>query len=264
MMSAFECRIDAGVATFVIDNPPQNRLSFAVIRGFAEAVQKVHGHPDVRVVVVRAAGENFCFGGDISNWLDLEPAQMGENTGRALSIFNAFEQLPVPVITAVQGRCTGGGFELVLRSDIIVAAEGAQFGHSEQTLGVVTLLGGIQRVAERAGRARATRWAYTSELVPAAEMLAAGVITEVVPPGDLLKAAQAWAVRLGRGPTRAHAGHKQMLRAWSDGGIEAADKLLPALTTTLMQTEDARRGIASAIDALSRGVDRPDLDFHGR
>lgn len=106
-MSAFECRIDAGVATFVIDNPPQNRLSFAVIRGFAEAVQKVHGHPDVRVVVVRAAGENFCFGGDISNWLDLEPAQMGENTGRALSIFNAFEQLPVPVITAVQGRCTG-------------------------------------------------------------------------------------------------------------------------------------------------------------
>ena len=55
-----------------------------------------------------------------------------------------------------------------------------------------------------------------------------------------------------------------MLRAWSDGGIEAADKLLPALTTTLMQTEDARRGIASAIDALSRGVDRPDLDFHGR
>ena len=107
-MSAFECRIDAGVATFVIDNPPQNRLSFAVIRGFAEAVQKVHGHPDVRVVVVRAAGENFCFGGDISNWLDLEPAQMGENTGRALSIFNAFEQLPVPVITAVQGPVHGG------------------------------------------------------------------------------------------------------------------------------------------------------------
>jgi enoyl-CoA hydratase/carnithine racemase len=88
------------------------------------------------------------------------------------------------------------------------------------------------------------------------------VITEVVPPGSLLKAAQAWAVRLGRGPTCAHAGHKQMLRAWSDGGIEAGDKLLPALTTTLMQTEDAR-GIASAIDALSRGVDRPDLDFHG-
>ena len=56
-MSAFECRIDAGVATFVIDNPPQNRLSFAVIRGFAEAVQKVHGHPDVRVVVVRAITE---------------------------------------------------------------------------------------------------------------------------------------------------------------------------------------------------------------
>jgi enoyl-CoA hydratase/carnithine racemase len=65
-MSAFECRIDAGIATFVIDNPPQNRLSLAVIRGFAEAVQKVTGHPDVRVVVVRAAGESFSFGGDIS------------------------------------------------------------------------------------------------------------------------------------------------------------------------------------------------------
>ena len=73
----------------------------------------------------------------------------------------------------MQGRCTGSGFELALRSDIIVAAEGAQFGHSEPTLGIVTLLGGVQRVAERAGRARATRWAFTSELVPAAEMLAA-------------------------------------------------------------------------------------------
>jgi len=125
-------------------------------------------------------------------------------------------------------------------------------------------LGGIQRVAERAGRTRAMQWALTSELVAADEMRAAGVITEVVPEGELTKTSTAWAERLAKGPTLAHAGHKRMLNAWADGGIEAADKLIPELAQQLIQTDDARRGIASAQDALRRGIARPVLQFQGR
>ncbi len=175
-----------------------------------------------------------------------------------------FEELRAPVISAVQGICLGGAFEIVLRSDIIVAAENARFGHSEQTLGLITLMGGVQRVADRAGRARALRWAMTSERVAAQEMLDAGVITEVVPNDQLAATAYAWARRLGNGPTLAHAAHKKMMAAWSNEGLAAADAMIPQLAEQLWRTEDARRGIASAQDAIRRGVERPILEFDGR
>src|SRR5437660_1420513 len=81
--------------------------------------------------------------------------------------------------------CFGGGFEIALRADVIIAAESAQFCHTEAAIGMFTLLGGVQRVAERAGRGRATRWALTSERIPAADALAAGIVTEVVPDEEL-------------------------------------------------------------------------------
>ena len=146
------------------------------------------------------------------------------------------------MIAAVQGDCFGGGFEIALRADVIIATESARFRHPEATLGVITLLGGVQRVAERAGRARAARWALTAEPVSAAEALAAGVIAEVVPDDELESTTARWAQLLARGATRPHAAHKQLLQAWSDGGVEAADALIPELTTQLMRTEDAQRG----------------------
>lgn len=263
-MAGIDFSVSSGVASLVLDNPPQNRLSTELLAGFGGAVQSIADNRDIRAVLVRADGENFSFGGDISTWLELTPEQMRANLDAAIQLFNAFEQLPVPVIAAVQGKCLGGGFELALRADVIVAAEGAVFGHPEQMIGVVTLLGGIQRVAERAGRGRAMRWALTSELVAAEEMLAAGVITEVVSEADLTATATAWAERLANGPTLAHAGHKQMLNAWANSGVAAADTLIPELAERLIQTDDARRGIASAQDALRRGVARPVVQFQGR
>lgn len=255
---------DGGVATLLLSNPPQNRLNSATSADFLAGIEKIRADRTIRALVIRAEGDNFSYGGDISGWLDVDQAEIAANIGEGLQRFRQFETLPVPVIAAVQGLCLGGAFEMALRADIIVAAQGARFGHSEQTLGLITLMGGVQRVAERAGRARAIRWAMTAERVPAAEMLEAGVISEVVPDEQLLEAAYGWARRLAKGPTLAHAAHKQMLDAWSNGGAVAADNLIPGLAEQLWRTKDARRGIASAQDALRRGVERPVLDFEGR
>lgn len=263
-MASFTCTTEGGVATLLLSNPPQNRLNSATTADFKAAVEKIQTDRSIRALVIRAEGDNFSYGGDISGWLDADPAAIGASIAEGAQRFREFEELPVPVVSAVHGRCLGGAFEMVLRTDIIVAAESARFGHSEQTLGLVTLMGGVQRIAERAGRTRAIRWAMTSEQVPAREMLEAGVITEVVPDEQLLAAAYGWAARLAKGPTLAHAAHKKMLNAWSNGGVAAADNLIPALAEQLWRTEDARRGIASAQDALRRGVERPVLDFEGR
>ena len=262
-MASFTFTAEGGVATLLLSNPPQNRLNGATSADFRAAVEKIQTDQTLRALVIRAEGENFSYGGDISGWLDVEPAQIGANIAEGLARLREFEDLRVPVISAVHGLCLGGAFEMVLRTDIIVAAESARFGHSEQTLGLITLMGGVQRVAERAGRTRAIRWAMTSERVPAREMLEAGVITEVVPDGRLLAVAYGWAERLAKGPTLAHAAHKAMLNAWSNGGVAAADGLIPEQAEQLWRTQDARRGIASAQDALRRGVERPVLDFDG-
>lgn len=245
-MASFAFTIEGGIATLLLSNPPQNRLNGATTADFRAAVEQIRTDQSIRALVIRAEGENFSYGGDISGWLDADPTEIAANIAQGLQWFRQFETLPVPVISAVHGRCLGGAFEMVLRTDIIVAAESARFGHSEQTLGLITLMGGVQRVAERAGRARAIRWAMTSEQVPAREMLEAGVITEVAPDGQLIEAAYAWAARLASGPTRAHAAHKQMLNAWSSGGVRAADDLIAELALQLWGTQDARRGIAIA------------------
>ncbi len=226
-MASFNFTVEEGIATLLLSNPPQNRLNSATSADFRAAVERIQADDSIRALVIRAEGDNFSYGGDISTWLDVDPAAIGANIAEGLHGLRAFEALRVPVISAVQGICLGGAFEIVLRTDIIVAAENARFGHSEQTLGLITLMGGVQRVAERAGRARALRWAMTSERVPAREMLEAGVITEVVPDDRLVAVAYEWARRLGKGPTLAHAAHKKMLSAWSNGGVAAADTVIP-------------------------------------
>lgn len=262
-MNTTHLSIEGGIAIVRLDNPPQNRLSLGVATGFEAAIEGIKNDPSVRVVVLAANGEDFSWGGDISVWPGVSPQDMATRVEKSVRRANSLELLPVPVVSAVHGRCFGGGFEYALRTDVIVAEKGARFRHPEQTLGVFTLLGGIQRVAERAGKTRAMKWALTSEIVTADEMLEAGVITEVTAPGAAFDRAMEWAKALASGPTLAHAAHKQLLRLWASGGIEAADAQIPELTKAIFGSHDAQRGIASAIDAASRGVERPIPSFEG-
>lgn len=257
-------KIEAGVAVLEFDNPPYNRLAPEMLSSFDEAIAQIRQDSSVRAVIVSARGDHFSHGGDITFWPYVPPAEFRQRLIGAIERANVLEDLAIPTIAAVQGGCFGGGFEYALRCDIIIAADTALFSHTEQTVGVFTLLGGVQRVAERAGRARAIKWALTSERVSAAEMLAAGVVTEVVASSDVMLRAREWAARLATGPTLAHAAHKRLLQTWANQGISAADACIPELTEAIFASADAKRGIASGIDALQRGVERPTLAFEGK
>jgi enoyl-CoA hydratase/carnithine racemase len=254
---------DHRVATLTLDNPPQNRIDEQMADELAAALDAV-GRSEARAVLLRSDGADFSWGGDITPWPDADVRELRTLFERHLSVFNRFERLPLPVIAAVHGLCFGGGFELALRADVIFAAESARFGHPEQTLGIVTLLGGVYRVAERAGRARASEWALTSAPVPAEVMAGAGVVNRVVADDALLEEAIAFARRVAAGPTRAYAAHKALLRAWSGGGIAAADEALLDISMPLFDTEDVRAGLNSAVNAIRAGKPRPALQFEGR
>jgi enoyl-CoA hydratase/carnithine racemase len=222
------------------------------------------GASDARAVLLRAEGDDFSFGGDIVAWPGQDPRALRSTFEHYMTTFNKFEQLPLPVIAAVHGLCAGGGLELALRADVIFAAESARFAHPEQTLGIVTLLGGVYRVAQRAGSARAAQWAMTSEQVPAAEMAQAGVINRVVADGELLQQATTFTQKVAAGPTRAHAAHKALLRTWAVGGVTSADQVMFDVAMPLFGTSDVVGALDSAVRAFNAGLPRPAYDFQGK
>jgi enoyl-CoA hydratase/carnithine racemase len=251
------------VATITLNNPPQNRLAEQMIGELEDALTTL-GRSDARAVLLRAEGPDFSFGGDILPWDGMSNAELRSLFERYMNAFNRFERLPLPVIAAVQGLCFGGGLELALRADIVFAGESARFGHPEQTLGIATMLGGIYRVAERAGRFRAAEWAFTSEQVQAATMERFGVVNRVVPDMKLLEEANSFALKMAKGPTRAHAAHKALLRTWAAGGVDTADQAMFDIAMPLFETEDAIAGLTSAIKAAKAGETRPVVEFKGR
>lgn len=263
-MPALEYAHTDGVATITLNNPPQNRIGAAIGEGLTAAIMDLSKRDDTRVLLLKANGSDFSFGGDITAWEGQSAEEFSTGIGQAVMLTNMLQDLPFPIVVAVQGNCTGGGFELTLRGDIIVAADNAKFGHSEATIGVFTFLGGVQRVAERVGRTRAMQWAITAELIEAQKALDIGLINEVVSASELDAAAQAWVYKLKEGSTLAHAAHKKLLRAWSNGGIEAADALMGEMAGKILHSEDAQGALPAAIEAVQAGKPRPDYSFKGR
>ncbi|WP_372572329.1 enoyl-CoA hydratase/isomerase family protein [Ruegeria jejuensis] len=263
-MPALEYTNEGGFAQITIDNPPQNRLGNEVMAAFGAAIQDMMGRDDTRVLLVKANGPDFGFGGDVTNWDGVSEEAFSAMMAQGLPLVNAFEDLPFPIVFAIQGHCMGGAFELALRGDIIIAADDAKFGHPEATVGVFTFLGGVQRVAERVGRTRAMQWALTAELVGAEDALTYGLINEVVPASELGAAAEKWVQKLGNGPTKAHATHKKLMRAWSTGGIEKADAMMPEMAGKMLHTEDAQGSLVGAINAVKSGQPRPAYPFKGK
>lgn len=257
------CSITETLAVITLNNPPQNRLGEQMIDDLDSAISNI-AQAGARAVLVRAEGDNFSFGGDISPWPDMDTSKLRGLFGKYLSVFNSLERLPVPVVAAVQGLCLGGGFELALRADIVFATPSTHFGHPEKTLGIVTLLGGVYRVAERAGRNRAMEWALTGERIPASVMADAGVVNHIVDEDELLDAATEFARAAAAGPTRAHAAHKALLRSWAIGGIANADEALYDIAMPLFDTSDTKYILPASVLALTNGAPRPDGPFIGR
>lgn len=252
------------VAIITLDRPPQNRLTrplFAALDQFSRQAVR----DGARCVLFRGNGTDFCLGGDFREWPHLGThAARRERFGFSNGVLNAIESLSIPTIAQVHGRAFGGGFELALHTDLIIAGESAKFRFSEATLGVAPLAGGVQRVAERAGRSVASRLVMLSDEISAGEAMAMNIVAKVVPDDRLEAVAFEHAVKLASGPTRAHAVSKAILSAWSAGGVRSADEAMIEHVSVLLATDDVQRGVSSAIKAIEAGTERPALDFNGQ
>src|SRR5579871_5803313 len=178
------------IGRIVLANPPLNRLDLQFSQCLRQAVHDA-SESDIRVLVLQGEGPNFSFGGEVREWPRKDVNWFRTFVQEVNLSYRAIEALRVPTIAAVQGVAFGGGFELALACDFIVAAENAVFRCVEVTTGMLPIAGGLQRLAERVGRGRASRFAMLGEPISGTLAGQLGIATHVVPEGELAKTAQA-------------------------------------------------------------------------
>jgi enoyl-CoA hydratase/carnithine racemase len=141
----------------------------------------------------------------------------------------------------VQGLGLGGGLELTLSCDLIVAAENAIFRNPEVTTAMLPIAGGMQSLADRIGRTHTARMPMFGDSISASDAFGLGFMSYLVPTDRLRQEVDALARQMATGPTRAYGAMRAMLKAWSNGGVAAADAVMLDLTMDLFSSKDATR-----------------------
>jgi enoyl-CoA hydratase len=178
--------IGDGVATVIVDKPPVNAMGRDVLGSLGEAAGRIGPEHEVRAVVLTGTGQAaFMAGADIGEFqaLRAEPGAMDRHSQMARAVFDAWQALPQPVIAAVQASAVGGGLEIALLCDLIVADPAARFGLPEVKLGLIPGGGGTQRLPARIGTAAAKELLFLGSLIDAARAEALGLANKVSEPG---------------------------------------------------------------------------------
>jgi enoyl-CoA hydratase/carnithine racemase len=215
-MRFVESNVEGGVATITLSRPEAlNAISAEMAMEVSAAFRAVAGG-DASVVVLAAAGDRaFCVGADLKERNTLDHAGWLRNRERMAEMFAAVRETPVPSIASVFGFALGGGFELALSCDLIVASDEAVFGLPEATVGIVPGGGGTQLLARRCGTARAKELIFTGRRLPVEEAHAWGVVSRVAPAGTLAESTAGLAAEILRAAPVAVRGAKRAI----DGGV---------------------------------------------
>src|ERR1700693_4559485 len=212
-MTTIRFERDGAIGNIVLANPPFNRVDLQFAEALQDAVHQA-SVSDIRVLLIRAEGPNFSFGGEVREWPGKDVNWFRTFVAEVNQSYRAIEALRAPTLASVQGIAMGGGFELALACDLIIAAEDAVFQNVEVTTGMVPIAGGMQRLAAHIGRARAARMAIFGDKVPAPEGFKLGFVSHLVPAARLTQETGAVAHHLANGPTRAYGAVRALLKTW--------------------------------------------------
>jgi enoyl-CoA hydratase len=246
-----------GVAVLKRDNPPVNALTLEMTRALNAALKGIAAAGDVRAVVMTAAGSrSFGAGSDIAEFPSL--IDTGTVVERKMAFenetFSFLARLPKPTIAALNGSAYGGGLEIALACDLIVAERGQVVGLPEVKLGLLPGSGGPVRMARRIGEARTKELIFLGDPIPVEQACEWGLVNRVVEPGGAVGFAVAWAERLATGSASGLRACKLAVNAaLQDGAGELAIRESLELTRAAFAHPDAAEGAAAF---LARRVPR--------
>ncbi len=244
----YEKKDDIGILT--INRPDKlNAISNELTSELSSLLDELEKDDKLTVLVITGAGDKaFVAGADIQELVDRD-ARLGRRVSHERQeIFSRIENLPVPVIAAVNGYALGGGLELALACNIRVCSEKAQFGAPEVKLGIIPGDGGTQRLPRLVGLGRAMEMILTGDFIDAQEAYRIGLVNKVVPPEELMNAAMELAQKIASRPPLAVKYAKEAVNRSQEGDAAsgfALESYLHALTCT---TEDKKEGVAAFLE----------------
>jgi enoyl-CoA hydratase/carnithine racemase len=235
------------VGIVTIDRPERrNALNLQVKREIVERVQALVQDAEVSVIVLTGAGGFFVAGTDIAEMAEMRPTDHVQlDTDR---VFHVLRQSPKPVIAAVEGYALGGGCELALACDIIVAADDAKFGQPEIRVGVMPGAGGSQRLLRTVGRYKALLWCLTGEMIPAREAFAANLVSELAAKGQALARSLQIAAQIATMPPLAVQSIREAIRLGADVPLETGLALERRLFERMFDTQDQKEGMRAFLE----------------
>lgn len=232
---------------FTINRPQHlNALNIDVLQSILLKLDEIRKKSELRCLAITGSGEKaFVAGADIATMSQLGPRAIADYIELGQRVMRELELLPLPVIAGVNGFALGGGLELALACDFIVAADTAKVGQPEVNLGIIPGFGGTQRLLLRCGVGNARKLVYTGDIVTAQEALAMGVIDEIVPGATLRETLIKYSEKIAQKAPKAVAGAKEVMRQAIEGALLPGLRFEVEKFLELFQSKDREEGMTA-------------------
>ena len=233
------------IAVIIFNRPEaMNALNNQTRAEFAEAIAEVAADDDIKVLILTGNGKSFVAGSDIKEFNKTTPF-MAHNITR---LGEMVEKLPKPVIAAVNGFCLGGGCEIAMGCDIIIASEKAKFGQTEINIGIIPGGGGTQRLQRLIGVCRAKELIFTGDIIRADEADRIGLVNRVVPMEELMTVAKEMAQKIASKSAAALKLAKQAVNYGMQAPLESGLKYEYEMYALALSLEDKVEGVNAFLE----------------
>jgi enoyl-CoA hydratase/carnithine racemase len=236
-----------GVRVLRINRPEaRNALNTPLRKALAEAFARAQQAKDLRAIVLTGDDRAFVAGADLREFATMSTAEVARIDMRAT--WGVLAACPLPVIAAIRGFALGGGLELAMHADIIIAGEGAKLGQPEINVGIMPGGGGTQRLVRAVGKFKAMKMLLTGQPVSGREAFEMGLVSEVVEDAQVLPRAIEIATRIATLPPLAARRIKEVVLAGAEAPLETAIMLERRAFETLFDTADKAEGMAAFLE----------------
>ena len=238
---------DGAVGVVTLNRPQAlNALSYGLVKDLSLAMQELDQDPEVRAIVVTGGEKVFAAGADIKEMADRGP--FDERIQERLAYRDKINKITKPVIAAVSGFALGGGCELVMSCDIIIAAENARFGQPEVNLGIIPGSGGTQRLTHVLGKHRAMELVLTGDMLSASDAERLGLVNRVVPPELVLEEAKNVAKKIAAKPALAIKAAKEAVLKAANAPLDEGLDFERKSFYLLFASEDRSEGMKAFLE----------------
>jgi enoyl-CoA hydratase len=240
-------RVSPAIAIVRLNRPQvRNALNLTARQQLAKIFLGLLDDQELRCVILTGNEESFAAGADIKDMSQIDAVEMYQRHTERL--WSAVGDCPVPVIAAVNGFALGGGMELAMHADIIIAGRGARFGQPEARVGIMPGAGGTQRLVRTVGKFRAMRLCLTGEVIRAEEAYQMGLVSKLVEDDQVMPAALEMAEQIAALPPIAMAQIKEVILHGADAPLGAALALERKAVQLLFATRDKQEGMSAFLE----------------